>query len=68
MRGRPGHELSVRVEIKIPKLQETFSTLAVALVDRGDGTAAISVGDFAGSTPQWLPVWRSKVQQITIAG
>lgn len=66
VRGRPGHEITVRVQVRIPQLKETFSTFAVAVVDRGDGTADASIGDFAGSTPQWLSVWRTRVQQITI--
>ena len=66
VQGRPGHEVTARIVVKVPKLKETFSTIAVAVVDRGDGTADASVGDFAGSTPQWLRVWRSKVQQITV--
>jgi hypothetical protein len=68
VQGRPGHELTVRIEVKVPKLKETFSTVAVAVIDRGDGTADASVGDFAGSTPQWLAVWRAKVQAITVQG
>jgi len=40
----------------------------IAVVDRGDGTAAVSIGDFAGTTPQWLPIWRSRVAQIKIGG
>ena len=34
-----GHELTVKVEVKVPKLKETYSTIAVAVIDRGDGTA-----------------------------
>ncbi|HEU4948631.1 MAG TPA: hypothetical protein VFT31_15890 [Kribbella sp.] len=67
VQGRRGHELVVRVEVKVPKLKESFSTVAVTVIDRGDGTADASVGDFAGSTPQWLAIWRAKVQQITFA-
>jgi hypothetical protein len=66
VQGHPGHELTAKIEVKKPKLPETFSLVAVALVDRGDGTAMVSVGDFAGSTLQWLPVWRARVQAITI--
>jgi class 3 adenylate cyclase len=38
----------------------------IALVDRGDGTAAVSIADIAGSTPAWQNVWRYKVSQIKI--
>ncbi|TDO43264.1 hypothetical protein EV643_1185 [Kribbella sp. VKM Ac-2527] len=62
--GHPGHELTAKVEIKVPKLKETFSTVVVAVIDRGDGTADVAIADIAGSTPQWLPVWRTKVSQI----
>ena len=37
------------------------------VIDRGDGTGMVAVGDFAGSTQQWLPIWRAKVQAITFA-
>ncbi len=40
----------------------------VAVIDRGDGTADVVVGDIAGSTPQWIAIWRAKVQEIKIAG
>jgi hypothetical protein len=36
------------------------------VIDRGDGTAAVSVADIAGSTPLWQNVWRFKVSQIKI--
>ncbi|GAB3819559.1 hypothetical protein [Kribbella italica] len=62
--GHAGHELTIKVDVRKPKLPETFSTVMVAVVDRGDGTAVVSVADIAGSTPQWLPVWRTKVSQI----
>jgi hypothetical protein len=64
--GHPGHEITAKVEVKVPKLKETFSTLMVTLIDRGDGTADVAVADIAGSTPQWLPIWRTKVSQIQI--
>ncbi|MEV6284872.1 hypothetical protein [Kribbella sp. NPDC051770] len=62
--GHVGHELTIKVDVRKPKLPETYSTVMVAVVDRGDGTAVVSVADIAGSTPQWLPVWRTKVSQI----
>jgi hypothetical protein len=64
--GHPGHEITARIPVKVPKLKETYSVIMIAVIDRGDGTAAASVGDFAGSTPQWLPIWRSRVAQIKI--
>jgi hypothetical protein len=64
--GHPAHEITVKVDVKVPKLKETFSTVLVTLVDRGDDTADIAVADLAGSTPQWLPIWRTKVSQIQI--
>jgi hypothetical protein len=64
--GHPAHEITAKVEIKVPKLKETFSTLMITLIDRGDGTADVAIGDIAGSTPQWLPIWRTKVSQIQI--
>jgi hypothetical protein len=45
---------------------ETFSTVMFAVIDRGDGTAAVAIGDIAGSTPSWQNVWRSKVAGIKI--
>ncbi|TCO35257.1 hypothetical protein EV652_101136 [Kribbella steppae] len=62
----PGHEITARVAINQPPLKETFSTIMIAVIDRGDGTAAVSIGDFAGSTPAWQNVWRYKVSQIKI--
>ncbi|HET6297109.1 MAG TPA: hypothetical protein VFG33_27235 [Kribbella sp.] len=62
--GHAGHELTVKVEVKVPKLKETYSTVMVAVIDRGDGTADVAIADIAGSTPQWLPVWRTRVAQI----
>jgi hypothetical protein len=64
--GHPGHELSIKVVVSQPKLKETFSTVMVAVIDRGDGTADVAVGDIAGSTPKWIPVWRAKVSEIKI--
>lgn len=64
--GHPGHEITARIAVKKPKLKETYSVILIAVIDRGDGTAAVSIGDIAGSTPQWLPVWRTKVSQIKI--
>jgi hypothetical protein len=65
--GHPGHEITIKVAVSKPKLKESYSTVAVAVIDRGDGTGMVAVGDFAGSTQQWLPIWRAKVQQITFA-
>ena len=64
--GHPGHEIVARVVVSVPKLPETFSTVMIAVVDRGDGTAAVSVADIAGSTPAWQKVWRYKVTQIQL--
>jgi hypothetical protein len=68
VQGHRGHEVTIRVAVSKPKLKETYSTIAVAVIDRGDGTGMVAVGDFAGSTQQWLPIWRAKVQEITFAG
>ncbi|TDW94154.1 hypothetical protein EV137_1454 [Kribbella pratensis] len=65
--GHPGHELVAKVAVKVPKLPETFSTIMIAVVDRGDGTAAVSIADIAGSTPAWQNVWRYKVSQIKLS-
>lgn len=62
--GQAGHELTIKVAVSQPKLKETFSTVMVTVIDRGDGTGDVAVGDFAGSTPQWIPIWRAKVQEI----
>jgi hypothetical protein len=62
--GHAGHELTIKVDVRKPKLPETYSTVMVAVVDRGDGTAVVSVADIAGSTPQWLPAWRTNVSKI----
>ena len=64
--GHPGHEIVARVVVSVPKLPETFSTVMIAVVDRGDGTAAVSIADIAGSTPAWQNVWRFKVGQMQI--
>jgi hypothetical protein len=66
--GHAGHELSIKVAVSVPKLKETFSTVLVTVIDRGDGTADVAVADIAGSTPQWIEIWRAKVQEIKIAG
>ncbi|WP_246486204.1 hypothetical protein [Kribbella qitaiheensis] len=66
--GHAGFEITGRIPVKKPKLKETYSVIMIAVIDRGDGTAAVSIGDFAGSAPQWLPVWRTKVSQIKIGG
>jgi hypothetical protein len=67
VQGHRGHELTVKVAVSKPKLKETYSTVAVTVIDRGDGTGMVAIGDFAGSTQRWLPVWRAKVQEITFA-
>ena len=64
--GHKGHEITTRVAVSAPKLKETYSTVLIAVIDRGDGTAAVSIGDIAGSTPTWIQVWRTKVSQIKI--
>ncbi|GAA1614685.1 hypothetical protein GCM10009742_77630 [Kribbella karoonensis] len=64
--GHPGHEIVAKVVVKVPKLAETYSTVMIAVVDRGDGTADVSIADIAGSTPAWQNVWRYKVAQIKI--
>jgi hypothetical protein len=68
VKGHPGHEITIKVAVSKPKLKESYSTVAVTVIDRGDGTGMVAVGDFAGSTQQWLPIWRAKVQGITFAG
>lgn len=65
--GHPGHEIVAKVPVKVAKLPETFSTIMIAVVDRGDGTAAVSVADIAGSTPAWQNVWRYKVTQMKLS-
>ncbi|MFF0340581.1 hypothetical protein [Kribbella sp. NPDC004875] len=64
--GHPGHEIVAKVAVKVPKLTETYSTVMIAVIDRGDGTADVSIADIAGSTPAWQNVWRYKVSQITM--
>jgi hypothetical protein len=64
--GHPGHEIVAKVVVKVPQLAETFSTVMIAVIDRGDGTADVSIADIAGSTPAWQNVWRFKVGQIQI--
>ncbi len=64
--GHKGHEITARIAVSAPKLKETFSTILIAVIDRGDGTAAVSIGDIAGSTPTWIPIWRTKVSEIKI--
>ncbi|MGW1345448.1 hypothetical protein ACWCOV_30675 [Kribbella sp. NPDC002412] len=65
--GHPGHEITARVAVNQPPLKETFSTVMIAVIDRGDNkTAAVSIADIAGSTPAWQNVWRYKVGQIKI--
>ncbi|WBQ02681.1 hypothetical protein [Kribbella sp. CA-293567] len=66
--GHPSHELSIKVVVKIPKLAETFSNVLVTVIDRGDGTAAVAIGDIAGSTSEQVADWRAKVQEIKIGG
>jgi hypothetical protein len=65
--GHPGHELTVKVAVKVPMLKETYSNIMAAVIDRGDGTADFVIADIAGSTPNWIPVWRAKVQEIKIS-
>jgi hypothetical protein len=64
--GHPGHELVAKVAVSQPGVKETFSTVMIAVIDRGNGTAAVSVADIAGSTPAWQNVWRFKISQIKI--
>lgn len=64
--GHPGHELVAKVVVKVPMLTETYSTVMIAVIDRGDGTADVAIADIAGSTPAWQNVWRYKVSQIAI--
>ncbi|MDX6280875.1 MAG: hypothetical protein QOH03_1946 [Kribbellaceae bacterium] len=66
--GHPGHELTIKVVVKVPKVKETYSNIMAAVIDRGDGTADFVIADIAGSTPNWIPVWRAKVQEIKIGG
>ena len=55
------YELVARVSPPYPSLADPGYLLFQPLM-----AAAVSIGDFAGSTPQWLPVWRSRVAQIKI--
>ncbi|MGW6277521.1 hypothetical protein [Kribbella sp. NPDC055071] len=64
--GHPGHEVVAKVKVSVPKLKETFSTVMIAVIDRGDGTADVAIADIAGSTPAWQQIWRNKVAQIKI--
>jgi hypothetical protein len=64
--GHPGHEVVARIKVNVPKLKETFSTVMIAVIDRGNGTADVSIADIAGSTPSWQQIWRTKVAQIKI--
>jgi hypothetical protein len=64
--GHAAHETVARVKVEVPSLKETFSTVMIVVIDRGDGTAAVSIADLAGSTPDWQKVWRYKVSQIKI--
>lgn len=66
--GRRVHEITARFPVKVPKLKETYSIIAIALVDRGDGTAMVSIADICGTTPQWLTVWRQRVAAMIING
>ncbi|HEY3000964.1 MAG TPA: hypothetical protein VGJ44_01330 [Kribbellaceae bacterium] len=66
--GHPAHEVIARVPVREAKLAETYSQLAIVVIDRGDGSAAVAYGDFAGtSAAHWLAVWRQHVLKITIA-
>ncbi|MFI7066923.1 hypothetical protein ACIBL3_38405 [Kribbella sp. NPDC050124] len=66
--GHPGHEITARIAVNQPPLKETFSTVMIAVIDRGDNkTAAVSIADIAGSTPAWQNVWRYKVSQIKVS-
>jgi hypothetical protein len=65
--GHRAHEITARVPIKQAQLAETFSTLGMIVIDRGDGTAAVSATVISGSTTaKWLPIWREHVAQIKI--
>ena len=66
--GHPGHELVAKVVVNEAGVKETFSTVMIAVIDRGNGTADVAVADIAGSTPAWQKVWRFKVSQIKING
>ena len=64
--GHPGHEITTKVAVSRPGVKETFSTVMIAVIDRGDKTADVAIADIAGSTPAWQRVWRFKVGQIKI--
>ena len=64
--GHAGHELVAKVQVKQAGVKETYSTVMIAVIDRGDGTADMAVADIAGSTSAWQPIWRAKVSQIKI--
>lgn len=64
--GHQAHEITAKVPVKQPKLTETHSIIAITVIDRGDGSAVVAIGDFAGSTPQWLSTWRQQVAKIQI--
>ncbi|WP_238163097.1 hypothetical protein [Kribbella capetownensis] len=66
--GHKGHEITTKVAVSVPKLKETFSTIMIVVIDRGDGTAMVSIADIAGSTPAWQQIWRNKVKQIKLNG
>lgn len=65
--GHKAHEIVARVPVKQAKVKETFSILAILVVDRGDKTLAVTYGDIAGSTPQYLAYWRQNAQKMQIA-
>jgi hypothetical protein len=65
--GHAAHELAAKVVVPpAAGLKETFSTVMITVVDRGDGTADVAIADIAGSTPDWQRVYRYKVSQIQI--
>jgi hypothetical protein len=64
--GHRGHVVTARIPVKPKKgLPETHSIIGIAVVDRGDGTAMVSVADISGSTPQWLSVWQQRVTKMS---
>jgi hypothetical protein len=65
--GHRAHEITARLPIKEANLPETFSTIGIIVIDRGDGHAAVSAVLVSGSTTaKWLPVWRDRVAKIKI--
>lgn len=64
--GHPGHEIVAKVAVNQAGVKQTFSSVMIAVIDRGNGTADVSIADIAGSTPAWQNVWRYKVSQIKI--